>query len=75
MRDPYCHGKRFTGSTTTFVVTHGRYTIAIKSVPCLKCTQCGKNHYTDEVMQGIKKIVTRAKKLDSGTCEVEYDVD
>ena len=72
---PYCRGKELKESTTTYVAALGDYTIIIKNVPCLECVQCGEKYYTDEVMQDIDKIVTRAKKPDSGTCVVEYDMD
>ena len=68
----YCRGKELKESTTTYVAVLGDYTIIIKNVPCLECTQCGEKYYTDEVMQNIERIVTKAKDLNSEFFVAEY---
>ena len=50
------------------------YTIIIKNVPCLECVQCGEKYYTDEVMQNIERIITKAKELNSEFFVAEYEV-
>ncbi len=41
-------------------------------VPCLECVQCGEKYYTDEVMQNIERIATKAKELNSEFFVAEY---
>ena len=59
----YCRGKELKESTTTYVAILGDYTIII---------QCGEKYYTDEVMQNIERIVTKAKELNSEFFVAEY---
>ncbi|HIV98561.1 MAG TPA: type II toxin-antitoxin system MqsA family antitoxin [Candidatus Ornithospirochaeta avicola] len=68
----YCRGKELKESTTTYVAVLDEYTIIIKNVPCLECAQCGEKYYTDEVMQNIERIVTKAKELNSEFFVAEY---
>ena len=68
----YCRGKELKEFTTTYVAALGDYTIIIKNVPCLGCVQCGEKYYTDEVMQNIERIVTKAKELNSEFFVAEY---
>ena len=59
-------------STTTYAAVLGEYTIIIKNVSCLECVQCGEKYYTDEVMQNIERIATKAKELNSEFFVAEY---
>ena len=59
----YCRGKELKESSTTYVAALGDYAIIIKNVPGLECVQCGEKYYTDEVMQNIERIATKAKEL------------
>ena len=68
----YCRGKELKESTTTYVAILCDYTIIIKNVPCLECFKCGEKYYTDEVMQNIERIVTKAKELNSEFFVAEY---
>ena len=68
----YCSGKEFKESTTTYAAVLGKYTIIIKNVPCLECVQCGEKYYSDEVMQNIERIATKAKELNSEFFVAEY---
>ena len=68
----YCRGKELKEFTTTYVAALGDYAIIIKNVPCLGCVQCGEKYYTDEVMQNIERIVTKAKELNSEFFVAEY---
>ena len=68
----YCRGKELKESTTTYVAVLGDYTIIIKNAPCLEFVQCGDKYYTDEVMQNIERIATKAKDLNSEFFVAEY---
>ena len=68
----YCRRKEPKESTTTYVAVLGKYTIIIKNVPCQECVQCGEKYYSDEVMQNIERIVTKAKELNSELFVAEY---
>ena len=70
---PCCRCRELKESTATYVAVLGEYTIIIKNVPCLECTLCGEKYYTDEVMQNIERIVTKARKLNSEFFVVEYE--
>lgn len=68
----YCRGKELKESLTTYVAVISDYTFIIKNVPCLECVQCGEKYYTDEVMQNIERIITKAKELNSEFFVAEY---
>ena len=68
----YCRGKELKESTTTYAAVLGKYTIIIKNVPCLECVQCEEKYYSDEVMQNIERIATKAKELNSELFVAEY---
>ena len=67
----YCRGKELKESTAAYEAIPGDYTI-IRNVPCLECVQCGEKYYTDEVMQNIERIATKAKDLNSEFFVAEY---
>ena len=70
----YCRGKELQQSITTYVAVIGDYTFIIKNVPRLECVKCGEKYYTDEVMQNIERIITKAKELNSEFFVAEYEV-
>ena len=68
----YCRGKELKESTAAYEAIPGDYTIIIRNVPCLECVQCGEKYYTDEVMQNIERIATKAKELNSELFVAKY---
>jgi YgiT-type zinc finger domain-containing protein len=60
-------------TTTTHVVTLDDCVIVIKNVPCEECVQCGEKYYSDEVMEQLDVIVSKAKDLASEVFVTNYN--
>jgi YgiT-type zinc finger domain-containing protein len=58
----FCKGKLETG-ITTHVVSLGKSTIVVKSVPCLECTECGRSSYDDETAARLEQIVGSVRTI------------
>jgi YgiT-type zinc finger domain-containing protein len=60
-------------STTTHVVTLNNCVIVVKNVPCEECEQCGEKYFSDEVMEKLEEIVSKAKDLASEVFVTNYN--
>jgi YgiT-type zinc finger domain-containing protein len=58
----FCEGLLET-SITTRVVSLGKSTIVIKSVPCLECTKCGNASYDDDTAAILEQNVDSVKHI------------
>lgn len=58
----FCKGKLET-SVTTHVVSLGKITIIVKSVPCMECTKCGNSSYDDETAALLEQIVASVRTI------------
>lgn len=61
----YCKDKTMIPSVTTHVVTFDNCVIVVRNVPCEECEQCGEKYFSDEVMEQLEEIVSKAKELPS----------
>jgi YgiT-type zinc finger domain-containing protein len=68
----YCKEKTMLQNTTTHVVTLDNCVIVVKNVPCKECVQCGEKYYSDEVMEQLDVIVSKAKDLASEVFVTDY---
>ena len=69
----YCNCKVLNPSLTTHVVTLDKCVIVIKNVPCEECEQCGEKYFSDEVMDKLEKIVTKAKEIASEVVVTDFE--
>jgi YgiT-type zinc finger domain-containing protein len=69
----YCKEKTMIHSTTTHVVTLDNCVIVVKNVPCDECVQCGEKYYSDEVMEQLETIISKAKDLASEVFVTNYN--
>ncbi|MDR0949939.1 MAG: type II toxin-antitoxin system MqsA family antitoxin [Lachnospiraceae bacterium] len=69
----YCREETMLQTTTTHVVTLDDCVIVIKNVPCEECVQCGEKYYSDEVMEQLDVIVSKAKDLASEVFVTNYN--
>jgi YgiT-type zinc finger domain-containing protein len=69
----YCKEKTMRQSTTTHIVTLDNCVIVVKNVPCEECAQCGEKYYSDEVMEQLEAIITKAKDLASEVFVTNYN--
>jgi YgiT-type zinc finger domain-containing protein len=69
----YCKEKTMLNSTTTHVVTLDNCVIVVKNVPCEECVQCGEKYYSDEVMEQLEGIISKAKDLASEVFVTNYN--
>ncbi|MDR0948648.1 MAG: type II toxin-antitoxin system MqsA family antitoxin [Lachnospiraceae bacterium] len=69
----YCREEAMLHSTTTHVVTLDNCIIVIKNVPCDECVQCGEKYYSDEVMEQLETIISKAKNLASDVFVTNYN--
>lgn len=56
----FCKGE-MEAATTTFMSDLGTCIVIIKNVPCLKCSQCGEEVFSDDVAKNLEKIINKLK--------------
>ena len=59
-------------STTTYVITLENYVLIIKNVPCMKCTQCGDELFSTDILEKIDEIISETEKLASEVSIIDY---
>jgi YgiT-type zinc finger domain-containing protein len=59
-------------STTTYFSDLGSCIVVIKSVPCLKCTQCGEIAYPLEVGERLEQIIDNLRDSLTEVAIVNY---
>ena len=69
----YCKCKTTIPSHTTHVVTFDDCVIVVRNVPCEECEQCGEKYFSDEVMERLEVIVTKAKEIASEIFVTDYN--
>lgn len=69
----YCKENAVIPGQTTHVVTLDNCVIIIKNVPCEKCEQCGEKFFSDEVMDKLDLIVSKAKELATEVIITDFD--
>jgi len=55
-----CKGSLIDGTTTDFTDL-GSCMVIIKSVPCLKCDQCGETVYTGRIVKEVERIIDKLR--------------
>ncbi|MCD7807349.1 MAG: type II toxin-antitoxin system MqsA family antitoxin [Lachnospiraceae bacterium] len=58
----YCKGN-VEMSTTTYMTDYQNCYIIIKNVPCEKCSQCGEEYISGEVLEKIENIIQQVKGM------------
>ncbi|MCD8124408.1 MAG: type II toxin-antitoxin system MqsA family antitoxin [Lachnospiraceae bacterium] len=58
----YCKGN-VEESTTTYMTDCKNCYIIIKNVPCEKCTQCGEEYISGDVLEKIENIIRQLKGM------------
>ncbi|MCD8053780.1 MAG: type II toxin-antitoxin system MqsA family antitoxin [Lachnospiraceae bacterium] len=58
----YCKGN-VEESTTTYMTDYQNCYIIIKNVPCEKCTQCGEEYISGDVLEKIENIIRQLKGM------------
>ena len=66
----YCK-RRTQSSTTIYTVRHQNFTVAIKNVPCEKCSLCGEEFLNGETLWKIEKNIEYIKN--TGNIAVNYN--
>lgn len=67
----FCKGE-MKEDITTFMADLGKCIVIIRNVPCLKCSQCGEELFTDEVAKNIEKIVSKLKESVTEIAVTDY---
>lgn len=57
----FCKGS-LTEATTTHVVRLDNCIIVIKNVPCLRCSQCGEESYSNTVALQLETIIKMVRQ-------------
>ena len=70
----FCKGNLEDGFTTHVVDTENRVAI-IRSVPCLKCDQCGETSYTGTIFKQLESIVRNLLNTPTEVAIVQYSKD
>lgn len=66
-------GKEMFKSTTTEAIELGFGVLAIRNIPCYKCTECDEIFYTGDIVQKIEEITERIKLLDQEVTVVDFE--
>ncbi|MCD7766410.1 MAG: type II toxin-antitoxin system MqsA family antitoxin [Lachnospiraceae bacterium] len=67
----YCKGDVENDTTTYMTDYQGSY-IIIKNVPCQKCTQCGEEYISGDVLLKIETIIKNVKNLLTEIAVIDY---
>ena len=59
-------------STTTYMTEYNSCYIIIKNVPCTKCTQCGEEFLSGDVIKKIELITAKLKEMLTEVAIVDY---
>ena len=59
-------------SMSTFFAQLNNCYIIIENVPCLKCTQCGDEYFTNSVAERIEDILDSLEKVASKIFIMDY---
>ena len=60
----FCGGKTEL-SVTEYIEKQGNYIVIIKNVPCKKCSQCGEEYFSTEVIEALEKILDTIEYISS----------
>lgn len=67
----FCKGNVI-NSTTTYMTSLNDCYIIIKNVPCTKCTQCGEEFLSGDVVKKIELITAKLKEMLTEVAIVDY---
>ncbi|MCD8380061.1 MAG: type II toxin-antitoxin system MqsA family antitoxin [Lachnospiraceae bacterium] len=67
----YCKGN-VEASTTTYMTDYQNCYIIIKNVPCEKCTQCGEEYISGDVLEKIENIIQQVKGMLTEIAVIDY---
>lgn len=68
-----CGSHYMVESTTIYVDKLESGILIVKNVPCQKCTQCGEEFFSMEVMKEIEKLSKMAEKMISEVMIIDYN--
>lgn len=63
----YCKGNMTESTTTHFAEMNGKI-LAVKNVPCFKCSQCGETAYSLKTSRQLENIL---KNFENSLSEIE----
>lgn len=67
----FCKGE-MKNAVTTFMSDFGSCIVIIRNVPCLKCSQCGEEIFSDEVAKKLERIVNKLKESVTEIAVTDY---
>ena len=67
-----CKGNMVDGFTT-YMADLGNCIIIIKNVPCHRCTQCGEESFSGDIVQKIEEIIDRLRGTLTEIAVVNFD--
>lgn len=67
----FCKGE-MKNAVTTFMSDLGSCIVIIRNVPCLKCSQCGEEIFSDEVAKKLERIVNKLKESVTEIAVTDY---
>ncbi|MCD8023865.1 MAG: type II toxin-antitoxin system MqsA family antitoxin [Lachnospiraceae bacterium] len=67
----YCKGD-VVSDITTYMTNYNDCYIIIKNVPCNKCTQCGEEYISGDVLLKIEGIIKNVKSLLTEIAVIDY---
>ena len=68
-----CGSHYMVEATTIYVDKLESGILIVKNVPCKKCTQCGEEFFSMEVMKEIEKLSKMAEKMISEVMIIDYN--